>query len=312
MAQSTEDRRTLTLSDLPLSAEEVERSALVDFEVDRDDEVPVGTQLLWRLRGMISRGALREHDRLPSVRELAGFAGVNVNTGRAVYAQLEAQGLIASEHGRGTFVTGRAAELRQAGEVVEEALAAARARGLDPREIAATLYAAGSASEEQLPAALPMPGQGDRRAVRRELRRQISYLERELGEYAWDDRRGPAPERPAISAPLGHVADDAELERTRDELISRLSRLRGEAQRRGAIEQDARAHVESMVRDPAGHRWEIVSSDQTGDPGCKNWRVVPRFGPVGAIMGWWRVKVSSGCPLPGPLAADIERARQRH
>ena len=23
---------------------------------------------------------------------------------------------------------------------------------------------------------------------------------------------------------------------------------------------------------------------------------VPRFGPIGAVGGWWRVKVSSGCP----------------
>jgi DNA-binding transcriptional regulator YhcF (GntR family) len=304
MAQSATDR-PFSFSDLPLSSEEFERSALVDFAVDRDDQVPVGTQLLWRLRGMIARGALREHDRLPSVRELAGFAGVNVNTGRAVYTELESLGLIASEHGRGTFVTERAAELRRAGELAEQALAEARAGGIDPRELAAVLYAAGSTrTDEPLPAPLPTPGQGSPAALRRELRRQISYLERELAEYAWDDRRGPPPDRPAISAPLGHVAGDAELERTRDELIERLSRLRGEAARRGAVEQVARTHVESMVRDPAGHRWEIVSSEQTGDPGCKNWRVVPRFGPVGAIMGWWRVKVSSGCPLAGPLAAD--------
>jgi hypothetical protein len=61
--------------------------------------------------------------------------------------------------------------------------------------------------------------------------------------------------------------------------------------------------------DPAGHRWEIVTTEDTGDPGCRNWRVVPRFGPLGAIMGWWRVKVSSGCPLPAPLAAADARGR---
>jgi hypothetical protein len=58
-----------------------------------------------------------------------------------------------------------------------------------------------------------------------------------------------------------------------------------------------------MLNDPAQHRWEMVDSDATGDPGCKNWRVVPAWGPVGAIMGWWRVKVSSGCPRAAPLAA---------
>ena len=51
------------------------------------------------------RGGLKPGDKLPSVRELAVEAGVNVNTVRAVYARLESQGLIRSEQGRGTFVT---------------------------------------------------------------------------------------------------------------------------------------------------------------------------------------------------------------
>ena len=58
-----------------------------------------------------------------------------------------------------------------------------------------------------------------------------------------------------------------------------------------------------MLSDPASHRWEVVTS---GDPGCTDWRVLPRYEPLGAILGWWRVKVSSGCPSPGPLAAVDE------
>ena len=37
---------------------------------------------------------------------MATLAGVNVNTVRTVYARLEQQGLLSSEHGRGTFVRG--------------------------------------------------------------------------------------------------------------------------------------------------------------------------------------------------------------
>jgi DNA-binding GntR family transcriptional regulator len=37
---------------------------------------------------------------------MATLAGVNVNTVRTVYGRLEQQGLISSEHGRGTFVRG--------------------------------------------------------------------------------------------------------------------------------------------------------------------------------------------------------------
>ena len=81
----------------------------MDLRVDRDAEVPLGTQLAWKLRRLIETGELGAGDRLPSVREAAAAAGVNVNTVRAVYGRLEREGLVSSEQGRGTFVR-RAAE----------------------------------------------------------------------------------------------------------------------------------------------------------------------------------------------------------
>ena len=48
---------------------------------------------------------------------------------------------------------------------------------------------------------------------------------------------------------------------------------------------------------PAEHRWVQVTSAELGLPGCRSWQVRPRLGPLGRLMGWWRVKVSSGCPL---------------
>jgi GntR family transcriptional regulator len=76
------------------------------LSVDRGAEVPLGTQLAWRLRQLVDEGGLRPGDRLPSVRELAIEAGVNVNTARSVYGRLENEGLVSSEQGRGTFVAG--------------------------------------------------------------------------------------------------------------------------------------------------------------------------------------------------------------
>ncbi len=77
------------------------------LRVDRDTGVPLGTQLAWALSERISAGTLKVGDKLPSVRELAAEAGVNVNTVRAVYARLERDGLVRSEQGRGTFVAGK-------------------------------------------------------------------------------------------------------------------------------------------------------------------------------------------------------------
>jgi GntR family transcriptional regulator len=76
----------------------------VDLRVSRDGDLPLGTQLAWKLRSAIESGELREGGRLPSVREAAASAGVNVNTVRAVYSRLEREGLVSSQQGRGTFV----------------------------------------------------------------------------------------------------------------------------------------------------------------------------------------------------------------
>jgi DNA-binding transcriptional regulator YhcF (GntR family) len=78
----------------------------LDLTVDRHAELPIGAQLAGRIRTALREGRLAPGERLPSVRELAEAAGVNVNTGRAVYARLESEGLVRSEHGRGTFVSG--------------------------------------------------------------------------------------------------------------------------------------------------------------------------------------------------------------
>src|ERR1700704_6537225 len=78
--------------------------AAFDLTVDRDDDLPLANQLAWKLKALIAAGHLRPGARLPGVRDLAELAGVNANTVRAVYARLDQQGLISSEHGRGTFV----------------------------------------------------------------------------------------------------------------------------------------------------------------------------------------------------------------
>jgi GntR family transcriptional regulator len=81
----------------------------LDLTVDRAARVPLGAQLAGRIRAAVQDGTLGPGDRLPSVREVADVAGVNVNTARAVYARLESEGLVRSEQGRGTFVAARAA-----------------------------------------------------------------------------------------------------------------------------------------------------------------------------------------------------------
>jgi DNA-binding transcriptional regulator YhcF (GntR family) len=76
----------------------------MELKIDRDSGVPVGTQLAWRLRSAIERGELGPGDKLPSLRDAAAAAGVNINTVRAAYAKLESAGVVTTDQGRGTFV----------------------------------------------------------------------------------------------------------------------------------------------------------------------------------------------------------------
>ncbi len=262
------------------------------FAVDQASELPVGAQLHWQLRSFIRTGQAAAGERLPGVREMAAGSGVNVNTVRSVYGKLEDDGLITSRQGAGTFVSGDGVASPVLGELVRETLARARAEGVEARELAVALHAVS-------PAPLPSPTRdSDQRGARKELRRQIARLEAELASFPRELQPPPDPDvHPHHGA---RIAGVEELERTRDSLLDRIAEVRAADTKRERVRSKARSQVEAMVREPEANKWSWVSSEDTGDPGCKEWRVTPRYGPVGAAMGWWRVKVSGGCPLPAP------------
>jgi DNA-binding transcriptional regulator YhcF (GntR family) len=272
-------------------------AAPLDLRVDRDADLPVGVQVAWSIRAMIVGGRLAPGERLPGVRELAELAGVNPNTARAIYARLERDGLIASRHGLGTFVAPEARPSAEIERIAADAVAEARRAGVAPSDVARAIHVAAWAADEPLDAipssADDVGAQADEAAARRELRRQIARLEAELAGYpAARVERGRHP----LLRPKGHVAGFEELSATRDELIDLLKAARAEEARRGERQERARGRRERILGDPEAHRWERVGREECGDPGCGETRAVPRFGPVGAVAGWWRVKVSSGCP----------------
>lgn len=135
------------------------------------------------------------------------------------------------------------------------------------------------------------------RAARARLRRQIARMERDLGELfaTTFPRLGIEWNVGAAGGP--RVLGMAELERTRDALADRLAEARAEIARRADEEQESRELVERMIADPAEYRWVRVRNEDVGEPSCKHWHSSPRWGIVGMFMGWWRVKLSSGCPL---------------
>lgn len=244
------------------------------FAVDPDDELPVGLQLTLRLRALIATGRLPAGERLPSVRRLAEWAGVNTNTVRGVYAGLEATGLVVSHQGRGTFVAADVSAAPELEEIAAEAIRKAHAAGLGARELAeVALVCAGIPGGPPGSAAAPGgaatpspaidPAEAEAIGVRRELRRQIGVLERELAAYARDIPLD-MPTAPRVTT--AHVAGVEELEQTRDTLVGQLSEARRAAERR--------------AREEARRR--VGEAGAGGD--------AEEAGPLARAMGWWRAK----------------------
>ena len=147
----------------------------------------------------------------------------------------------------------------------------------------------------------------DERLARAELRRQVGRLERDLaGLFAEAFGRVEVGHRVAAIAAEPRVLDLGELERLRDELADRVAEARLTLHERARVETDNRELLGKMLASPQSYRWAKVTRTDVGEPGCGAWHSRPVLGPIGMLMGWWRVKVSSGCPLAGRLAA-VER-----
>jgi len=283
----------------------------IDLSVDRGYELPLGIQLAWKLRALIASGRIPAGERLPSVRELAKRADVNVNTIRAVYSRLEDDGFVETHHGRGTFAAQAPPAATDVERLASSAVADAVAEGVDPRDLATAIYAAAAPDVERDDAEdrddddpsggsgdLPDPGgESDTAPVRRELRRQIAKLETSLGAYPGSP--APASLNPALG-PQPHIARTEELETMRNRLVDRVAELGALAEHRAAARDQARIELERMLADPRGHAWKRLSREQVGEPGCGHWHARPRLSVLGMLLGWWQVKVSSGCPLAGP------------
>jgi hypothetical protein len=143
----------------------------------------------------------------------------------------------------------------------------------------------------------------DEGLARVELRRQIAKLELELGGLVAEGMgRVAVPHRVGAAGPP-RVLDLGELEEVRDALAARLTEAHRALAERAFVEEANRELLADMLLAPERYRWVRVSRADVGEPGCGHWHSRPVLGPLGMLMGWWRVKVSSGCPTDGRLAA---------
>ena len=137
----------------------------------------------------------------------------------------------------------------------------------------------------------------DERAARRSMRAQIARLERELSDAFVTAFAMGGLEQPPAYASQPKLLSLGELERVRDELAERLHDARATIARRADEQEAKRVMLERMLLDPGSYRYVRIYRSELGEPECGAWQVRPRMGLIGMLMGWWQVKLSSGCPL---------------
>jgi GntR family transcriptional regulator len=85
----------------------------VVFRLNLKSGKPVYLQLVDQVKAAVASGAARDGDPLPSIRPLAEELRVNRNTVAKAYAELERQGAIETQVGKGCFIRSSASPFRK-------------------------------------------------------------------------------------------------------------------------------------------------------------------------------------------------------
>jgi GntR family transcriptional regulator len=86
----------------------------ISFSLDTDADIPIYRQIIRQIEYAILSGRALPGDKLPTIRSLAVALRINPNTIAKAYGELEIRGVLATQVGRGTFVSDQAPLLGEA------------------------------------------------------------------------------------------------------------------------------------------------------------------------------------------------------
>jgi GntR family transcriptional regulator len=118
------------------------------MRIDPSSHVPIYLQIADGIRAAVAAGVYRPGEVLPSLRAMATDLHVNPNTVQRAYDELDREGTVYSQRGRGLFVAKRGAAFAQslAGDGVrrafDEAIRAGQVSGMTAAEIQDIFHAA--------------------------------------------------------------------------------------------------------------------------------------------------------------------------
>jgi GntR family transcriptional regulator len=119
-------------------------TAMIEFHLDQRSGVATYLQIVQQAKEALRLGVLDVGDQLPTVREVVAALAINPNTVAKAYRELEREGLVVAQQGRGTFVASTLAspslEYHQSlRRELEEWLRSAELAGLDEESVRALI-----------------------------------------------------------------------------------------------------------------------------------------------------------------------------
>jgi GntR family transcriptional regulator len=116
--------------------------------ISQSDKRPMYLQIMEQIKQRIAVGDWKEGQPIPSIRQLAVDLQISVITVKRAYLELEREGVIVTQHGKGSFVAskpGLGAQLREQEleQHLEQAARIAALLGMRPRELEERLREAG-------------------------------------------------------------------------------------------------------------------------------------------------------------------------
>jgi GntR family transcriptional regulator len=124
------------------------------FHISQSDKRPMYLQIMEQMKQRIAVGDWAEGQSIPSIRQLAVDLQVSVITVKRAYLELEREGIIVTQQGKGSRVSsspGLGAKLREQelDQHLEHAMRIAGLLGLRPRELEHRLREAGDRLAEK-------------------------------------------------------------------------------------------------------------------------------------------------------------------
>ena len=107
--------------------------------IDYHSRTPIYEQIKEQIVLDINRGVLKADEQLPSLRQMSAQLGLNINTVKRAFSELEAQGITYSVAGKGIFINADSQKnsmyLQQALNDVKTAAINAKTMGADREQL---------------------------------------------------------------------------------------------------------------------------------------------------------------------------------